>query len=636
MSSEMIKEDFVIQGILKEMMLADSIFSIEDSAIRFKIVDLIEEKIRDSSQNKKLLIKLVGENFLLQKELKVTGGFYRNLIRFESTVIESVSSSLFYLKIPSTLEIKNVRKDDRTPVKPELRKACPVLLVTNGVHCEGTFTIEDTSVEGVGGLLQVPSGYPCGPTTQARGKLYLDKGEIELDGTMVRVNVLPERKHGYDVYNVGIKQVHIKAKREQGAETRRHERLAIKHQVTLVPLIHPDLPFQIDLVDISVAGFSGSPVNGQAVPSFPVGTIFEIKDQSTKAILVQFNHEVFRFHITSREEQDAIKWLRTMTPVLYPGAQCSVKDARDLYKIFLQAGAISTQYLKRHELYENALVKEHANIEDESAYLHRWYVAGENKEIEAHISAIRVADNCWFLGDLAKSTGSQIDGEEFVKKFFHSIAKSFYAVKPTPVLMGMWLEKHPLWQKWNDKLKINNKNTISNIALQYIRTTRKSNSNVKKFVFNAISSSDFERIKKINAALTQNINSFLEYVLDFSLKSLGSQSLYKLIKGFERNYFEITDGKNISALVITTKYPTGTSLNRVMDSIYVALLTKSASKSELDGVIETAVEIGVRHGVVVPAIRFIREISEKFEKSSSDMTVFVLTPLEFSLFEGFK
>ncbi len=54
MKTEITKNDLVIQGVLKEAYFSDSVFVIEGSECYIRIIDIIENKIRDSSANKKI------------------------------------------------------------------------------------------------------------------------------------------------------------------------------------------------------------------------------------------------------------------------------------------------------------------------------------------------------------------------------------------------------------------------------------------------------------------------------------------------------------------------------------------------------------------------------------------------------
>jgi hypothetical protein len=633
--TETITEEFVIQGLLKEVLRSESVFAIDDSKIQFKIVDLLESKIRDSSDHKKILVRTLNGESVPEVSFSARGGFYRSLVQFETVLLEKAGPNLFWLQIPKILTLFNYRKDERSPVKPSLRKACPLLMVTNGIHCEGTFTIEDTSLEGVGGLLQVPTGFPCSQNTEVRGKLYLDQGELEIKGTLIRVNPIAEVKFGYDAYSVGIKQA-APDPRPGNSDTRTHERYPIRHEVTLMPLIHPDHSFKVDLLDISIGGFSGRLIAGSVLPAFPIGTVFEFPNKATKIVLANFSNDIYRFQIVSRSESEAIEWLRTMTPVLHEGAQCSIKDARDLYKIFLQAGAISTQYLKRHELYEDSLVKEHSNIEDESGYLHRWYVRGKDKAVEAHISAIRVSNNCWFVGDLAKVRESRVDGEALVKTFFKSFAGFANEMQPSPKIMGMWVAEHPLWKSWDLKLKENPEDVVSCVRLSYFRLSNILKQAKTESFIKEINSKNFSIIRHIqNQINNDSILDFLSTALDFDPNNFGSANLKPVIPGFTRRYFEFDLGGK-KFISVFTVYASGKSINRVMDSIYLAQFEGSPLNANEESALVRDINFhSSLLGVTGSSVRFISDYELPNPISGQEMKCYILTPSGFGSFEGF-
>jgi hypothetical protein len=646
-TSELIVEEFVIQGVLKELLVAEASFEITGTETLYRIIDITESKIRGKSEGKKLLLRPLNNKNLLAlittegtRQFKV--GFYRSQITFESAVLEIIAGGDIKVEIPDSLESKNFRKQERNHVKTKLRQTVPFLIQTNGYHCEGTFLIEDTSTEGFGGILHIPTGFPLNVTSTVIGEIILGTGELSVRGKIARAVKLPEEQTDFDSFRIGILQANQNLNSNpDNKERRKGRRHFTKQRVFLTPLIHPDFKFSFDLDDISISGFSGRLSPGAVVPCLPIGTRFTLDDTETQAQLMYFDDDLLRFSITSRNEKESINWLRRMTPLIFPGATCSVRDARDLYKIFLQAGAISSQYLKRHAFYKDSLTANPEEFSDESGYLHRWYAGNKAGEIEAHVSAVRISDNCWFIGDIAKTAKSTVKAEPFIKHFFHSFSSLCLSISPCPSLMGMWTHDHPLWKRWNQKIKEQTQEcVISSVFLDYTRLTieksvNKDDSTVK---VEEISPHNYKVVRYIQEKLKNvGVENFAKYGFDFDYSNFASPRLRQAIQNkFDRRYFLLSQEER-NFLAITTKYPNATSFNRVADSIFLfGLDSETLDSATKKAIHNKCYELSLSIGIDAPAIRTVYAETTNPLEIEGAMQCYILTPKGFELFEGFK
>jgi hypothetical protein len=255
--------------------------------------------------------------------------------------------------------------------------------------------------------------------------------------------------------------------------------------------------------------------------------------------------------------------------------------------------------------------------------------------------AVRISDNCWFIGDIAKTAKSTVKAEPFIKHFFHSFSALCLSMSPCPSLMGMWVHDHPLWKRWNQAIKEQKQEcVISSVFLDYTRLTigmsvSEDDPTVK---VEEISPHNYKAVRYIQEKLNHvGIGNFAKYGFDFDYSNFASPRLKHAIQNkFDRRYFFLTqEEKNF--LVITTKYPNATSFNRVADSIFLFRLDLGAQ----DGPTKKAIhnkcyELSLSIGIDAPAIRTVYAETANPSEIEGAMQCYILTPKGFELFEGFK
>jgi hypothetical protein len=126
-ASELITEEFVIQGVLKELLVAEASFEITGTEILYRIIDITESKIRGKSEGKKLLLRPLNNKNILaliategRRQFKV--GFYRSQITFESAILEVLDGGDIKVEIPESLESNNFENKSEVTLKQSLGK----------------------------------------------------------------------------------------------------------------------------------------------------------------------------------------------------------------------------------------------------------------------------------------------------------------------------------------------------------------------------------------------------------------------------------------------------------------------------------------------------------------------------------
>ncbi len=631
MKSEKTTNQLVIQGVLKEAFFNDSVFVLEskNQVEKYRIVDISESKIRDKSENKRIHFKKIEGNskFNESDEYEFSSKFHRYTIHLKLK-FDHINHDEIVFHFPVEIILENLRKADRSKVQIEVQKPSPVVIRSGNLHSEGAFILEDTSQDGYGGTLTVLEGFPILNQMNIFGKIGMGEELSELRGTVVTAAMIQSLKPGFDTYRIGIKQLGSQNSEAAytGVDRRKQQRYQCNLQIELESKLHPGQYLVLDVSNISINGFSGKISSGSVISSVPIGSVFEFKDQKTKVRLIQFNQDHFQFHIYQRSVEDGIAWLKKMTPLIQPGAKTTTKDSRDLYRIFLQAGAVSTQYLKRHQLFDELLVK-NGQSESDDSHIHRWYVSGNSNSTEAYISSIRVGNNCWYLADLAKESDSQIDGKEFTKKFFSSFAEFATSSKEIGSLIGIWVKGHSYWQDWYQKLKSNyNELICADVIISYLRIGNKIDQTMKASI-KKIEKEDYKLRMQIIKDLSPEVNRFLISAFDFELTGVGSYSFMNDASTFNREYYYLdTDiGK---FLAIVNNGNTGVSINRFMDSFFLVPImnTHSPTQDEINQLYSTFSQL------VTNSFSAIRIISDSYFGIGTEMTCLLMYPKAFTTF----
>ncbi|MBC7397949.1 MAG: hypothetical protein H7333_10945 [Bdellovibrionales bacterium] len=630
---EITENEFVIQGIIKEAFFNEVAFQFkqDEISLTLKIADLIEGKIRDSSENKKICFSGTPTHpFKKNFPYEFKANFRRFTITGSLKFVHDLDG-LYVFHFPIELQLENLRKADRTKVGEAEARPVPTFLRSHSLHCEGSFILEDTSGQGYGGILRVPSQFPIEPGTTVTGKLGFSHEIGQLNGIIVSAALGEDKQQGFDSYRVGINQLQ-KLNSEPLVHRRKQQRHKTAVQLNLESLLHPGQILTLNVDDISVNGFSGLPGSGSIISNVPLGSGFKLFGENTRARLVNFSKDRLHFQVISRSEVEGVAWLKRMTPFIYPGARCSSKDARELYRIFFQAGAVSNQYLKRHKLHSNILVDDATSNLSDNAYIHRWFVGGTHSEADAYVSAIRLSNSCWVLGDIAKANGTETNAKDAVKSFFQSFSEYAIGSPGIGTQMIFWVKDHPMWASWHRKLQTAFKELICcEMKMQYFRigsTAEPIDDDIQNTV---IGKEDYSLRLDILKQLSDAQNKLLDFAFDFNEQGTGSFVLKEVSKTFERIYsvVETATGKY---LAITNQVQLGLSVNRFADSLFVVPLFKLGAGDGCEReASQIANKLSIDLGIVFPSVRVLYEGPSMSE--GTEMTCLLLYPRAFLEFE---
>ena len=631
MKSEKTTNQLVIQGVLKEAFFNDSVFVLEskNQVEKYRIVDISESKIRDKSENKRIHFKKIEGNskFNESDEYEFSSKFHRYTINLKLK-FDHINHDEIVFHFPVEIILENLRKADRSKVQIEVQKPSPVVIRSGNLHSEGAFILEDTSQDGYGGTLTVFEGFPIQSKMNIFGKIGMGEELSEMRGTVVTAAMIQSLKPGFDTYRIGIKQLGSQNSEAAytGVDRRKQQRYQCNLQIELESKLHPGQYLVLDVSNISINGFSGKISSGSVISSVPIGSVFEFKDQKTKVRLIQFNQDHFQFHIYQRSVEDGIAWLKKMTPLIQPGAKTTTKDSRDLYRIFLQAGAVSTQYLKRHQLFDELLVK-NGQSESDDSHIHRWYVSGDSNSTEAYSAAIRVGNSCWYMADIAKESDSKVDGRQLTNNFFKSFSEFSIYSKEIGTLLGIWLKDHAYWLKWYRRLKSQHSDLIcADITISYLRLPDQFKSEENITVTKIDKESYSLRIEIIKSIPLQ-VNEFLKYAFDFESSGVGSYAFSNEAESFNREYYLI-ETKIGNFLSVVNNGISGVSINRFMDSLFLFPITLVGVPTK-----ENFYEIASAFSNKIPnSFSAIRIVSDKYIGAGTEMTCILLYPRAFMTF----
>jgi hypothetical protein len=629
LKSEITKNDLVIQGILKEAFFEETPFSVQGYTLKLFLTDISESRIRDESASKKIHFKVSGKHsFVKGQALELSAKFHRYTVK-GNYLLDQVDEDELIFKIPSELVLENLRKSSRTQLPNDLRTAISVFVRTGAAHTEGSFIPDDVSAEGFGGQLWLTEGFPIDSTSVIKGALQKNGTVAEFEGAIINARILPSDRNGFSLYKIGTQQRIVESVNMSGAvERRAQRRYQTNIQFSLRSRLFPEQVLVLDVNDVSINGFSGRVASGSVISHVPVGSVFKIEGESTDAHLIHFSNDRFHFQVRKRSVEDGVNWLKKLTPLIDPKARSSTRDLRELYRVFLQAGAVSTQYLKRHQLHQSLLVGQSAS--NDSSYVHRWYLGEDQDKADGYLSAIRTSNTSWILGDIAKVNESELKLKSSIQKFFHSFSEFASASNSIGTLGIVWVKGHPFWQSWYDELKERHNESISSdLKMNYYRSAVNEGMLDPTIEVQEIKKSDYQIRNGIFTKLSPAIRSYLRHSFDFSEDGLGSYSFAREADWFFRRYFEVTVGKNRYLTIATAPAP-GISVNRYLDSLFVIpiqILNETTLEKE---VIELGKAVSTKLGLAIPSVRVVHDSSYLF--GGTEMVSLLMYPSGFSSF----
>jgi hypothetical protein len=288
----------------------------------------------------------------------------------------------------------------------------------------------------------------------------------------------------------------------------------------------------------------------------------------------------------------------------------SNQDAKNVLDLFCETGALSASYLKRHRPFAEQMLKD-LEVEDGTGFwVHRWIAKGASNDPTGHISAIKIGDNAWLLGDLV---GSQDPLEKmpttFVPGFFRSFQEFSLTIEPCPRHMIMWVDGHPFWEPL---LSFSNGEGAGSMygsaRIAYTRLDQMRDAKGGPSVqISRIAASNSSLIRSVQMDLTNR--GLLEFAssLDFDPDRYGSPHLRDAFHGANQTFYRVYyvySCRDSRWLVVLTGLPFGLSLNRIPESAWVFPLSPGIpAQEEWDAITSSIHKVAISTGIKLPSVR---------------------------------
>lgn len=602
--------DLVIQGILKEALLHQVAFEaiVDDEVITLFIESIQEESLRGASDTKLIhMIALYGsDRFSEGQTYKLNARFFRHNIEAEVELVAKPGQNLVF-KLPKKLLLQNSRESNRHPIKSEFQKPIPVIIHSELGFCEGALRILDTSNDGFGAKLVIPNTYKLSQGAIVKGRLQKKDPLFEIVGKLVSFERVASSGAFYTEYRIGLVQI-ADPSRSAPPQDRSQTRVAGSLKLEMQSIAFQQEKLQVTTQDISISGFSGTMNKAELMT--PIGSFFRIVNCTSVAKLVHRSASEqnmrLHFHVSHPDEQAAIEWMKLITPFYYPGAKAEIQDYRDLYRIFFQAGAVSSQYIVRHQHLQNLLIDEEAIQDVGSQSSLRWYIHDETGMVQGHIASTKLSDRLWMVGDAAKSDSSAIRLTEAIRAHFKVLNELLNALGTRPNVLAYWSEGHPNWKNWERALQTDGTSVLAKTQSYYFRTVPNIN-RTQKWDLN-LSITDSIEFDSSCSTLQKFVDCIVAPNTNFETQK--STRLIRL-SAERKDFFAVALSK-----------PDGLSINRVADTIF---LFSGSPSSDFSSELAQKIAIDVSK-LLGESFSNVRLFSAEKPKEGVAQTTFLLKP----------
>jgi hypothetical protein len=610
---EEISELRLILGLLRELLFVSASIQlfIGEAQHEVSLQNIVEPDTRTLDAARLLQFQLHDGKMLnsdYKGPAKIRIGFGR-FVAIGQIEITGLENGLWNTTLPALLEIKNARGSSRNQLDLELKKPFPLVVVSSGRMDECILTLDEISGTGCGGILEAPEGAQIAAGSTAYGTLNSGAGSVEISCVIARIQAI-HRLQGRSTdrfYRVGLKQL--------GAASPHTDRWYEAgptggESITLVPLLKSAKKFKIGLSGATMQRFKGHVDPGRKDLSFPLGSQFNIESSSLIATLTHFDENEWIFSLTAGDQGDRIEWAKRLTPYFHANASTFSQESREILNIFCESGALSKDFLKTHRAFEKEMLQGVDEDAENSNAIYRWISKNQGGTPNGHISALRLGDNCWVLGDIAGSQDSNDKiPKDFIASFFTSFRDLTQTLTPSPNHMIMWVSGHPYWRKIEEHLKLDGqRHLLADAPMAYTRMEAITGLTITpEASLEEISPGDFARIDDIRAMLSSNALKSIAESLDFAQNAFGSPLLSSQLLHEERRFFRkyyVCKAEHSSWLVILSHYPIGLSFNRVPESAWTFPLSLDLGwESDWPSVTRTIQFNAVKLGIKLPSVR---------------------------------
>lgn len=576
----------IISGLLREAMFCSHRFDIAGvtGAEIFKV-----NESKNKRQNSLVSFELTPEcktselkELIAKSEIPVKLFYSGFLAEFNSSV-DSFLENRIILTVPKLVEIINNRQNKRIPVPHLSDKPCPILLSSTGDHFEAIFSLVDKSPDGYGGILEAPEeiSISCGARVLGFSENYT--GTIDFSGTIVYLEKR-HKKNGLQSYKVGIQKnekPQYNTNDFQLVDRRSENRTKSQLSISVTSILRPEKKIQLDVEDVSISGFKSSLVDILDISLITTGATLKLENTELLFEVVLISNENIHCQVIYGNSLDRSYWFKKISNFLHKSISSDSALGEELLSIFCESGAFRENYINNNKPYRKEFEKGLYARDEDSGYLHRWINRTQDGELKGHVSAIRLGDNCWLIGDLAggMKKGLKVD-HDLVRKFTSCFREFSLAHSPCLLQFALWKKGHPLWKQFEKKLKTeNNKNVISLLNSGLSRINKlESFPDISSVDWEPILPTDYKKIKKIEKKLSDLGLYDFASVFDFSYNRFGSPNLTSVIlkaKEIFRRQYILINHQELTFFVIFSKYPLGKNSNRIIDAAWVLQINNS-------------------------------------------------------------
>jgi hypothetical protein len=588
--SETMSDPRIIAGFFREALFHRRRIqircSVNSTSVEAEWVKLFESSARNREEQRELEIRVRQPSALshwssLDCELEC--GFPEFTLAWSSTLRKDPDSpDLLRFSLPEKVLLRNSRTFERVAPLHDSFNPTRVWVSCSGIHTEGLFRLEDTSNGGFGGVLELSQDFPLGVDALISGYLESGTGGVHASGKVQNLHLLRDSsdRQSHCVYRIGCttllaadEPIRLTSPLQ---DRREFVRERVSFEVELVSPLNPQLTLSARTLETSVAGFAVELRDPADRVLLPVGVVAQLSGTSLEARVISQSDEILRFQLVSGSSEDRMHWLKKCHRARLGQKRIRTEHSttgRDLIRLFCESGAFSSEYLRLNSKSSELLRHGLASAISQSSWIHRWIEQGVGERVLGHVSAVRMGDSLWHLGDLA---GANREGENLSSQFIPGFLLGFrdfcLACTPCPQVIVTWNEGHPYWARFSEYLKTKGAGNVTSwIRTRYSRNPELhslTESTDPKWSVNQVKAQDHQRIRSLLESLQKKGTADFARALDFTVESFESPQLSASVRDsgsrLVRKYYEVTSVQGRYLLVLS-QFPVGTSPHRTMD-----------------------------------------------------------------------
>ncbi|MCM0605094.1 MAG: hypothetical protein KA715_03315 [Xanthomonadaceae bacterium] len=444
-SIKQINDSRHVSGLLKEALYSKRpvVLEFKDKKIVTEIVEVIENSTRERNETRYVVFKQTNE---AASDTICTAriGFPKFSAEFK---LEFASTSELKSVIPNDAQLLNHRDDHNHRVKLTSGQTHEVVLNTDNIHTLASLNVIDLSRTGVGCTIEVSSQFPITNTTRVTGTIKLKSGAVELNGLLMRSEVI-EKQSDTTLYQAGILQeVENNKKPDEGffehSERRLNTRWETKTRLSIRSDLTNSLEIEGTILNASVVGFLWEPELKTHSTLFPIGYRTRVLGTTLGIQVVGFIGNSIRFEIVEGTTSDRVHWLKYISTSMLDNLTAQTYDPEALLDLFCVSGAFAAGFVKNLSNRKASTSQSLYSDIMKLPWIHRWIESSENG-IHGHISAVQVGDNYWFTSDVAGSIDKSTSlSKNFIPLFLRSFTESCMQSIPRPKILCVWKKITP-------------------------------------------------------------------------------------------------------------------------------------------------------------------------------------------------